>query len=203
MIDTLLLQGVWIMAIIAGSFQSRDRARRLPLLTLLVSAFLAACLALQFADPEILLVMQRSASAILAGQWWRMGTALFFQDGWLAGGLSNIAALLVIGGLAEQVLTRWTWIGIYALGGLAAETIALAWQPIGAGNSIAICALAGVLLVAPSLDRRRWPPDFRHALSGSGAMRVLAASAVLILLVRQDIHGAGALAGALLAIMVA
>ncbi|WP_208866544.1 rhomboid family intramembrane serine protease [Mesorhizobium sanjuanii] len=165
-----------------------------------MSAILAACLALQVAESWILQLVERNASAILSGQWWRMGTALFFQEGWLAGGVSNIVALLVIGALAEQMLARWTWLVVYAVGGLAAETIALAWQPVGAGNSIAISALAGFLLVAPLFDRSRRPLELSCIASGGGTMRVLAASAVLVLLLRHDIHGAGALAGGVLTV---
>jgi len=201
--DTLLLQAFWILAIIAGSGQIRDWNKRLPLLTLSMSAVLAACLALQFLEPWLLPFVQRNASTILSGQWWRMGTALFFQDGWFVGGVSNIVALLVIGALAEQMLARWRWLVVYTAGGLAAETIALAWQPVGAGNSIAICALAGVLLVAPLIDRSRWPLELRRIASGSVAVRVLAASAVLVLLLRHDVHGVGALAGAMLGVVTA
>jgi hypothetical protein len=47
------------------------------------------------ADP-----FSREATRILAGEWWRLVTALFFQHGGLIGGLTNIATLFWIGDLA-------------------------------------------------------------------------------------------------------
>jgi hypothetical protein len=37
------------------------------------------------------------------------------------------------------------WLGLYLGGGVITEFLALAWQPYGAGNSIACYALAGGL----------------------------------------------------------
>src|SRR4030095_15357580 len=42
---------------------------------------------------------------------------------------------------------RW-WLVCYFGAGLAGELAGYAWQPRGAGNSVAVCGLAGVLVVA-------------------------------------------------------
>jgi membrane associated rhomboid family serine protease len=153
-------------------------------------AAIALGIGLQLAYPSMLGMFQRDAARIAAGEWWRLVTALFLQDGGVAGGLSNLAFLVMIGSLAERVLPPARWLLVYAAGGLIAEVVALAWQPIGAGNSIAICALAGFLLVDLPIERARWP------LVG---LRLVAGILVLVLLATENIHGIGALVGAALA----
>ena len=134
-------------------------------------------------------LFQRDTSQILRGEWWRIGTALFFQDGGLAGGATNIAALLCIGGLAEQRLRRSVWIGAYLAGGLITECIALSWQPVGAGNSIGSCALAGALIGTLLLGDAGRPAK---------VFGIAAGAAAVLLVAMRDIHGAAALVGAAL-----
>jgi membrane associated rhomboid family serine protease len=76
------------------------------------------------------------------------------------GTLSNLLFLLVIGAIAEQVLTRPRWLALYLLPGLAGEFVAYSWQPTGAGNSVAVSGLAGALAVLM----------LRDGLSPSGAL---------------------------------
>jgi hypothetical protein len=54
----------------------------------------------------------------------------------------------LIGAAAEQVLSRPRWLVHYFGIGLAVEVLAYSWQPTGAGNSIAVCGLAGGVAVA-------------------------------------------------------
>lgn len=66
-------------------------------------------LAAQLIHPALLTLLERDAARIRQGEWWRLATALLVQDGGLAGGISNIAALLLIGSQAEQLLQRRVW----------------------------------------------------------------------------------------------
>ena len=90
----------------------------------------------------------------LEGEWWRLFTALFVQDGGVLGTVSNLAFLLVMGVLAEQVVGPGRWLVGYFGAGLAGELAGYAWQPRGAGNSVAVCGLAGVLVVALAAGTR-------------------------------------------------
>lgn len=185
---TLFLQAFLNLVLAAAALTLWPRSRRMPWLTLTVAAGLAMGLALQLAVPGVLAAGERDAARVLAGQGWRLVTALFLQDGGLAGGLSNIVLLLLIGAAAEQVLSRPGWAAVYLAGGLAAELVALCWQPVGAGNSVATAALAGCLLLAlPGPLRPR----------GAGALRLAAGLTLAALMWQRDIHGAGGLAGLL------
>ena len=84
----------------------------------------------------------------LHGDWWRSFTALLVQDGGVAGSISNLVFLLVLGAMAEQVLGAGRWLVCYLGAGLVGELAGYVWQPRGAGNSVAICGLAGALIVA-------------------------------------------------------
>ncbi len=136
-------------------------ARRIPL-TLAVFAVTAVPSLLQFAFPAVLTSLQRTP-AIRDGQVWRLITSLLVQDGGWFGTISNLFFLLLIGALAELTIRRWLWATCYLGCGLAAEGIAVAWQPTGGGNSIAICGLAGALTVAllarPLRPSAAWRPD--------------------------------------------
>jgi membrane associated rhomboid family serine protease len=119
---------------------------RPPWLTACVFAVTAAVSAAQFADHAILTGLERTPAG-LSGDWWRSFTALFVQDGGLPGTLFNLAFLLVIGSVAEQVFSRRRWLLLYFIPGLAGEFVAYSWQPTGAGNSVAVCGLAGGLIL--------------------------------------------------------
>jgi hypothetical protein len=158
-----------------------------PVLTVTFCTLTATGLVLQLIYPQLPQLFERNAAEVLSGEWWRLVTALFFQDGGLVGGVANIAALVFVGGWAEQILAPLEWVGVYWIGALGAGLVGLAWQPIGAGNSIAICSLAGALVVGwPAAERNRW------LLVG---WRVFAAVGAAILLARRDIHGFAFVAG--------
>lgn len=123
---------------------------RLPILTAVVFAVTATTSVLQFRVPGMLAALSRAPQG-LHGQWWRWGTAMFAQDGGVAGTVSNLLFLLVVGVLAEQVLTRPGWLAAYFGAGLVGEAAGYLWQPVGAGNSVGICGLVGALLVASAL----------------------------------------------------
>lgn len=121
--------------------------RRFPMLTLVVFGITAITNALQYVLPDLLPAWQRTPAG-LHGQWWRSATTLLVQDGGVFGVLSTLAFLLVLGALAEQILGRPAWLVCYLGAGAVGELAGYAWQPYGAGKSVAVCGLAGALIVA-------------------------------------------------------
>ena len=137
-----------------ASRSNRFGLHRPPLLTAAVFSVTAAMGIVQWSIPALLDELQRRPVG-LHGQWWRIATALVVQDGGIYGLLSNLAFLAAVGAIAEQVLSRPRWMLQYLGTGLLAELVGYAWQPIGGGNSIAICGLAAA--VAVTAWRRRMP----------------------------------------------
>jgi hypothetical protein len=79
-----------------------------------------------------------------------------------------------------------TWLVVYFGGGIITEVLALAWQPHGAGNSIACFALAGGL----TLFAVKKPMALSLLV-----VCILSLGAAATLLVLRDIHGIGHCAG--------
>jgi membrane associated rhomboid family serine protease len=121
--------------------------RRFPLLTLVVFGIASITNALQFVLPDLLPALQRTPAG-LHGQWWRSATTLLVQDGGAVGVLFTLAFLLVLGALAEQILGRPAWLVCYLGAAAVGELAGYGWQPYGAGKSVAVCGLAGALIVA-------------------------------------------------------
>src|SRR5581483_12006560 len=94
----------------------RDRrgggVRRRPLVTAALTAVTAATALAQAIEPSLLARLERT-HASLHGQEWRLVTTLFVQDGGVAGALSNLVFLVVIGAVAEQLLSRRMWLALY------------------------------------------------------------------------------------------
>lgn len=151
----------------------------------------AATLVAQLLHPHLLADLERDTARILAGQLWRPLTALFVQDSLPAGGITNISGLLLVGTVAEKTLGRREWLLVYGIGALLAEAVAMLWQPVGAGNSVAVCSLAGALVA-------RGAPSCRAPLTL--ALRLAVTACATTLLFRRDIHGAALLAGAVLSV---
>jgi rhomboid protease GluP len=185
-LSTALLIGLLVVSALAGRLLAGRSGLRPPWLTLLIAALVAAGLAAEYAWPALLPLLRRDAAAVAHGEVWRLFTALWLQEEGLAGGLFNLAALLVVGVVAETAWTRRGWLVIYLIGGLAGEVVALAWKPLGAGNSVAVFGLAGSLLAVGA--RRGGMPVGPLSIGGL----VLAAAAAWF----HDIHGAAALIGA-------
>lgn len=167
-------------------------AGRVPLATLALALAVAVPAALQLVIPSLLLNFARDRTAILAGEWWRLVTALFFQDGGVPGTIFNLVTLLLVGSVAERVWGSRRMLLIYLAGGLISQLPALAWQPTGAGNSVANFSLAGSIALVCLLDARRPLPRICAAL---------ACTAAAGLLLLQDIHGAAFLLGLVLAVL--
>ena len=141
---------------IRAAWQMRVGLRRAPLLTLAVSALTLATALAQAFDRSLLGRLERTP-ADLHGEPWRIATALLVQDGGVIGAVSNIAFLAMIGAAAEQVLSGPRWLAQYVGVGLLCELIAYSWQPVGGGNSVAVCGLAGAVAVAGGRGDPRLP----------------------------------------------
>jgi rhomboid protease GluP len=184
-----MTQAALLIALFAGTLAelwSAPPHRRWPLLTLATMLAIGATWTLTSARPELLPLLSRHPAMLASGEVWRAVTALFAQDGGSPGTLFNLAWLLVLGSMAERRFSRPTWLAIYFGGGIATEFLALAWQPHGAGNSVACLALAGALCSDWRAGRGRW---WRASTGLAG----LAAAAVLIF--ADDIHGIGFVLG--------
>ncbi len=183
------MQAALLVALLSGALAelwNPPPYRRWPWLTLMVMLLIGATYALTVARPELLPLLSRDPRMVSAGELWRAVTALFAQDGGTAGLIFNLFWLLVLGTTAERRFTRRSWLAIYFLGGIATEFAALAWQPHGAGNSVACMALAGALCSDWREGRWRW---WRAGFGLAGS------AAAAALLWNDDIHGIGFAAG--------
>lgn len=131
--------------------------RRWPILTLVVFVVTGAVNISQLTfAPHLLTDLQRTPAG-LHGDWWRTITSLLVQDGGVAGATGNLLGLLILGIAAEQVGTARRWILGYLGAGLVGEFIGYAWQSTGGGNSVAVCGLAAIVLVAYVRRARQLP----------------------------------------------
>lgn len=161
---------------------------RLPVSTLIALAMLLLFALLQWHFNGLLDALERDRAAIARGQVWRLATSLIVQDGGLSGTVFNLAALLLVGAVGEQLWAPRQWWLLAITGGILANFVGLSWQPVGAGNSIAVFALAGGIAVVP--------------VTGSPlgrALSLLSAVLAVVLVGARDIHGAAAIFGAALA----
>lgn len=189
----MLSDAFYIVILVAAMFAGRletEGKRLLPSLTLILAAILAASLAFQLTHSWFLVTVERTGRELRAGQWWRLVTALFGQDGRLAGGLSNILFLLLLGRFAEPILGTKRWLFLYFGAGILTQFVALYLQPIGAGNSVANFGLAAGILVTYAS---------RSAKASHQIPLAIALMVSLGLLLKHDIHGSAFLIGCVLA----
>ncbi|MFI9379555.1 rhomboid family intramembrane serine protease [Kutzneria sp. NPDC052558] len=135
---------------------------RLPVLTIGVTVVTAATNIVQLTVPGTFERFGRTPAG-LHGEWWRTVTSLFVQDNGVAGIVSNLLFLALIGAIAEQVASRPRWLLHYFGVGLVSEFVGYLWQPVGGGSSIAICGLTGIVAVA------LWQRDARLPRWAAGA----------------------------------
>jgi membrane associated rhomboid family serine protease len=184
-------------AYLAGSLYLRTGSnsqaeRQVPYATLLALLAITVPSTLQRFFPNLLQMFERDSTRFLAGDWWRIITPLFVQDGGLSGTLFNLVSLLLVGTVAEKLWGSQRWLILFFLGSIFSELIAFAWQPIGAGNSVANFSLAASIAV------------LCLTLNPSPVMRItsiLALGAGLLLLFLMDIHGPAMIIGAGLALI--
>lgn len=141
------------------------RARR-PYLTAAVFAVTLACGIAQLVHPPLYDAVHRDAARIDAGEWYRLVTGMFFQDGWAFGLVSNLVWLAVFGTLAERVFGRARWLLLYFGCGLFGQVMSYLWlNPVGAGNSMCVAGLIGALAAVVMVASRRYgvvlPVQFR------------------------------------------
>jgi rhomboid protease GluP len=165
---------------------------RVPLATLLLLACVAVPTTLQFRFPAILSTLQRDYARFASGEWWRVITPLFVQDGGVAGSVFNLVSLLLIGAVTERLRGSRQTIAIFLIGGVLSEIVAFGWQPVGAGNSVGNFSLAASISVACLVPQA-------SKVSRAFALLSLVSAAVLVAV--KDIHGAAAVAGAILALV--
>jgi len=146
---------------------------------------------LQFFFPMLLSTLQRDYERFLHGDWWRLISPLLVQDGGISGTIFNLIGLAFVGSVAERMWNGRYMLIIFFIGGLIGEIVGFVWQPIGAGNSVGNFSLAASIAVASLLRHPRKPVQI---------LAILALGADGVLLGLQDIHGAAALIGAILAL---
>jgi len=147
---------------------------RLPWMTFLLASVVVGFYCLQVLadhstpkhpyDP-VLLALGMQGEAVLAGQWWRLLTAIFVHMDWYHL-LSNLCFLLLFGSIAESVFERAGYLTLWFLAGIAgsmSQLLALSPRYYGFGASGVAFGLVGALWSAYCLERvgpativRRW-----------------------------------------------
>jgi rhomboid protease GluP len=167
------------------------RKQRWPTVTILATALTAAISLVGFAQPDVVDALRRSPLVWQESQWWRMLTPVLVNpEGW-SQFASNMAGMLAIGITAERWFGARTWLISFLTGTVVGELAGLAWQPVGAGTSVAVCGLLGTLAVGLWQRVGTGPARFGAA--------VLLAMAVLLTCI-HDIHGPPLLAGTIVAL---
>ncbi len=136
-----------------GSWTRRDPTR-LPLLTIAAILITAIGAIAQLLDPDVLAALRRDPAALASGEWWRIASPLLGLDGntWIHFA-TDAAGLLLVGAVVELRLGRLRWLALFMAGAIAGEIAGYAWDPTGAGASIALMGLVGGLVVTQALDR--------------------------------------------------
>lgn len=160
---------------------------RIPWLTLFVFVATSAVTVAMYRWPEIGTALERDPK-MLTGEWWRFATTWFvLTDGWTQIVINSVG-LVLYGAFVERLIGRGWWAIAYVVAGLTGEVAGIFWQPVGGGNSVAICGLIGLFSVWPvSMPRRGGPPPVIGAVVWGGIG--------LWLVTHEDIHGAALVAG--------
>ena len=174
-------------------FVYRTVRGELPKTTLVVALVTVLVTGLDLVHPQIGRALQRTPAAIDAHEWWRFITPILINpEGWRQITF-NLVSLILIGAIVERQWGGRLWLAFYVIGGVAGEAVGLAWQPIGAGSSVAVCGLLGSLVVSLVLCVRTGPARFGGIFILTGA---------LLLIGLRDLHGPPVLAGASVAAIV-
>jgi hypothetical protein len=171
----------------------RGGRRRVPVATIVALVVVGVPTLLQFtAVPSVLDALERDREQIFDGEAWRLATSLVVQDGGIAGTITNLLALALIGVVAEWIWGPARWVLIALGSGLLAQLWGLVVQPVGAGNSVAVYGLAASVAVA-ALVRGRGPARILGVVSLLG---------VALLLGVGDLHGGAAAIGAVIGALI-
>ncbi len=172
--------------------RARGKGFRIPWVTLGIALVTMVVGVLALFDPVLLAAIARDRDALLAGEWWRIVTPLFGQDGGGFGLIFNLAALLAFGTFVEVIFGWRMLLVTYYAAGLVSEVAAYTLVPGQgfAGNSVATVGLVGLLAVVAA-----WEP---FPLRIFGGFVLLGG---LVLLILRDLHGVGFAVGALVGLV--
>ena len=172
-----------------------------PVLTTAAVIVTAVAAIVQYTAPAVVPVLERGP--LDTGEWWRLVTPLLVQTlGWYQV-VTNLVTLAFVGAVAEPLLGRWQWVVLFVAGSVGGQVAAYAWHEPGGGDSIAICGLAGgvvVRLLAGGTGESPWPTrvvvGYVAALTGWGflgipgaAVAVVVAAVVLVVAPRLALVG--------------
>lgn len=169
------------------------------------TAMVAAGAKVMRSDPAMLFAWGgNAASAVQAGEWWRLLTATFLHGGVIHLGL-NMLALWTVGPLLERIYGRMQFLLIYLVSGLAGSLMSLhyaAQTKVSVGASGAVFGIVGALVVGVYQHRHQLPRQFVRPLVGGmlpflGYSLAMGASQAHI---DNGAHVGGLLAGALVAL---
>jgi rhomboid protease GluP len=137
------------------------RMRRLPPVTLALVAVLTAIFVVEVAleildSPEaFLLAGALSRDAVLAGEWWRLVTAIFLHGG-VEHLVGNAVALFVLGMVCEHAFGRVQFVFLFVMSGIAGSVVSMLTSPgPSVGASGAIFGLQGAAIVLFRRHRER------------------------------------------------
>jgi rhomboid protease GluP len=137
------------------------RMRRLPPVTVALVVVLAAIFLVEHAlevldSPEaLLLIGALSRDAVLAGEWWRVVTAIFLH-GSVNHLVGNAVALLVLGIVCEHAFGRVQLVPLFVWSGIAGSLVSMLTSPgPSVGASGAIFGLQGAAIVLFRRHRER------------------------------------------------
>lgn len=164
---------------------------KIPKVTFLVFLLTAIITGLQFFFPNLRAVLERTPEALAARQWWRLITPVLINpEGWRQI-IFNFLGIAIAGTMVERLFGGRRWLILYVVGGFVGEIAGIAWQPVGAGSSVAVCGLVGAL-AAWMLLRQARQPRFGGTILLTGS---------LILIALRDLHGPSLLAGAIVGLL--
>jgi hypothetical protein len=120
-----------------------------PVLTAVATGIAVVAAVAQYTVPAMVPALQRVPGGGLPdGQWWRLVSPLLVQTlGWYQVA-ANLVTLPIIGAVTERLLGRGWWLTLTAAGTAGGQVVAYHWHDSGGGDSIAICGLAGGVVVA-------------------------------------------------------
>jgi membrane associated rhomboid family serine protease len=164
---------------------------KIPKVTFLIFLLTAIITGLQFFFPNLRAVLERTPEALAARQWWRLITPVLINpEGWRQI-IFNFLGIAIAGTMVERLFGGRRWLILYVIGGFVGEIAGIAWRPVGAGSSVAVCGLVGALAAWMLLHKAR-QPRFGGTILLTGS---------LILIALRDLHGPPLLAGAIVGLL--